>query len=351
MSVPRLVLHVGMQQTGARMIQRALTRLRPQLRHHGVGFLSERDVTSLDHTAGCLNDIDASLDDAPTFERELHELVVAQMERVREPRVALISSDRLLGAANLGRSDEKRFRPFAEASIEQVVMALEPEAVEIVLIVRRQDRLMEACYLRAIQAGEHHPFPRQFRRRFEPRLDYVELLERLERLDGVRNVRVRPFELIGAGPRAFVDDFLAAVDLGGKLDLSVLPATLEPYRMYSRRGMKIARRMNRLLDTDRERAAVCRFLLEQYGSSDDRETRFLPKRARQRIIESYRDTNEALFARYMPDLPVDAYSTNEATRALGTILDPAPGRRSIRWATRKVAGSAYRRIKRLAPAR
>lgn len=318
-----LVLHIGMQQSGANMLQRALSRLRPQLRTHGVAFIGHCHIADFEHLAGwrCRDEADPA--QAEAFERELVDVVAHEQKRIADAGgmargPVLIASDHLVGAANLTAADETAFRPNATAAVAHVITALGAERVRLVLHAHRQDRLMEFCYLHEIQMGRHHAFDDQFPRRFEPLLDYTDLIARLGALPGVVDIRVRPFELIGAGPRAFVEDFLGTLDLAGVLDLDGVTDDLRPYHVYSRRGLRIALAMNPQLETARERVLVRQFLLRNFAAEDDRWSRFMPKGERRRILAAYRDANRRLFQRHMPDLPEDSYDSNAATARLGS---------------------------------
>jgi hypothetical protein len=322
---PDLVLHIGMQQSGATMLQRALSRLRPQLRTHGVAFIGHRRIAEFEHLAGWRCRADADPTQAEGFERELADAVAHEQKRIAEAGgmacgPVLIASDHLVGASNLNASDEDSFRSYAAPAIDQVIATLGAERVRLMLYTHRQDRLMEFCYLREIQKGRHHAFHDQFPRRFEPLLDYNDLIAQLAALPEVTDIRVRPFELVAAGPRAFIDDFLGALDLSGALDLDSLPDDLEPHHVYSRRGLRIALDMNPHVETARDRKLVRQFLLDNFAAGDDRQSRFMPKRERRRILAAYRDVNRRLFRSHMPDLPEGGYDDNAATARLAGVL-------------------------------
>lgn len=333
MSVPDLVLHIGMQQSGATMIQRALSRLRPQLRAHGVAYIGHRRISELEHVAGWDRTADCDPSQAADFERELAAAVAHEQGRVTEARggtagTVLVASDHMVGADNLDHTDGSPFRPHAVPAVAQVLRALGAERTRLVLYTHRQDRLMEFCYLREIQKGAHHDLAEQFPQRFDPVFDYHDLIERLRSLPQVTDIRVRPFELVAAGQRAFVDDFLDAVDLKGALDLDVIGNDLAPHRVYSRRGLRIALGMNPHLETGRDRKLVREFLLANFAAEDERQSRFLPRRERQKILAAYREQNRRLFRTHMPDLPEDSYEDNEATARLGGVAGPSTGDRS-----------------------
>jgi hypothetical protein len=330
--VPDLVMHVGMQHSGARMLQRSLWRLRPQLRAHGVAFIGHRQISGMDHLAGWRAHPDAAPERAGDFARELTDIVMHERKRIVDlggppSGVVLLASDHLLGAPNLSATDEERFRPLAVDALSQVIDALGADDVRVLLHTHRQDRLMEFCYQRAIRGGAFHRFREQFPDCRRPRLDYNDLIARLQAVPRVSDVLVRPFELAAAGAQAFADDFLAAVDLRGILDLDPVGDDLTPHHAYSPRGVKIALAMNPHLDTDRDRRLVREFLLEHFAAEDDRQERFLSKRLRREILAAYTDVNRELFRVYMPQLPHDSYDGDLTTARLGSLLPDIQARR------------------------
>ncbi len=327
-----LVLHVGLHHTGADLLAESLRRLRPQLHRQGVALLTDDDLTGLAHSDGWATRPDAPPEHASDFEGELRVLAGAALEAAGRsgttPRTLLITSVELTGRRPPGRGDRENFRPFAESAIRQVIEALDPGRVEIVLHTRRQDRLMECCYVSEVQRGRHHTFPHQFPNRYEPVFSYVALVERLRSLPRVSAVRVRPYETIGAGAARFVDTFLGAVGSSGKLDLTEIDSEHDESAIYSRNALRLALAMNPHLETERERALVRSFLLERFPSPPYTEARFISKKARQRIIAAHRDDNERLFTTYMPDLPRDSYGSLESTRELEVAAAPPPTSRA-----------------------
>lgn len=313
-----------MQQSGATLLHRAMTRLRPQLHRLGAAYLGHGEIQELDHAAGWDTDGTADPHQATAFERELATAVAAERRRVeavrgRTPEIVLVSSDHLVGRRNVGQLDATCFRPRAVAAVSQLVKTLGTEDTQVVLYTHRQDRLMELCYLREIQNGRHHSFDEQFPYLFEPVLDYADLVDRLAAVPGVSAVTVRPVELVYADPKAFVGDFLELVGLHGRPDLDAV-GRLSPHRVYSSRGLRIALGMNPFLDTDGDRRLVRSFLMENFAARHPRDSRFLTEHVRHRILRTYRDQNRALFARHMPDLPEDGYDGDEATERLGAVL-------------------------------
>ncbi len=320
MSTPELLLHVGFQQTGAGMLRRALGRIRPQLHHHGIGLIPHGALAGLPSAAGWRTRTGAVPQEAAAFERDVVELIDRESAAIRrtgaEPRVMVISSDHLLGRENLDGRDEQLLRPAAEEAVGQMLRVADPDRARVVVYLRRQDRLMEACYLRSLQQGATHRFEQQFERRFEPVLDYGALIERLRDLAPSQAVRVRPFELVGTSAVAYVADLLALLGLDGQLDLTRVGDDLRPYRLYSSRAARMALEVNAHLDSSDERRLIREFLLEHFAASDDAGTRLLAPEDRGKILEAYAPANQRLYASYLPDLPVESYASDEATDRL-----------------------------------
>ena len=345
-----LVLHVGLHHTGADLLAQSLVLLRPQLHRNGVALLTTDELAGLAHADGWALEQGSPPDHAPLFDGELRVLAGAEVDSAARSgataRTLLITGEQLTGGRIPGRGDRDSFRPCAEAAIRQVIEALDPNRVRLVLYTRRQDRLMESCYVSEIQKGKHHSFPRQFPNRYEPIFSYVSLTERLLGLPRVRGIRVRPYETIGAGVIPFVDDFLAAVDLRGKLDLSVIGDEVQQGSVYSRNALRLALAMNPHLDTVRERTLVREFLLSEFPSPPYTEARFISRKARERIIAAYRSDNERLFATHMPDLPKDSYGSIEATLLLEKAKESSPTHSPPR--ARRARRAVGRRLRRLA---
>ncbi len=329
--IRNLVLHVGLHHSGAALLGQSLIRLRPQLHHHGVALLTDDNLTGLARADGWMRQKDSPAALAPLFDGQLRVLAGAELDSAARsgtvPRTLLITSEHLTGGREPGREDRDSFRPYAERAITQAVEALEAleaNRIQLVLYTRRQDRLMECSYVSAIQRGKHHSFSRQFPTRNEPVFSYDALATRLLALPGITGIRVRPYEMIGAGVIAFVDDFLSAIDLGGRLDLSELDDGPHESSLYCRRALHLALDMNPHLETERERELVREFLLAEFPSTAGSEARFLSRKVREQIITAHRADNISLFASHMPDLPSDSYGSLEATRHLEEMTPPTP---------------------------
>jgi hypothetical protein len=350
-----LVLHVGMPRSGA-VIRRALTRLRPQLRTHRVAYIGDPQIAGLGHVAGWECGPHASSPQASTFDGELATLVAAERRHAagvtgrRTPVRTIVSSNRLLGAGDVGRRDAEQFRPYAIPATTQVIKALSARRVQVVLYTQRQDRLMELSYLQRMRTGRAHAFEDEFPDCFEPRFDYLELIDRLRTVPAVADVVVRPLELVDAGQHAFVNEFLGLVGLENRLDLDAMGLDPWPYPPgYSARGARLALALTPLMDTPAERRRLRGFVWENYSTRERYDTDFLDRDVRRGILDSYAELNRELFRTHLPDLPVESYSDDPSTFALGNVLGqpsaPPPPPLSARLG--KAASAITRRVKSL----
>lgn len=322
-----LVVHVGFPHTAAETLQQALGRLGPQLHRHGIGVVDHDAVAALDARHGWQRELVADADAACGFEAELGQLIADAAARAARgsgapARAVILSSEHFLGRAPVDGREAGRLRPLAVPAVAQAVRASGATRVRLVCYVRRPDRVMELSYLQAIQQGGIHPFAHQFPRLDEPVVDYAGLLTRLAELPEVVDVRVRPVEALAGSPARYADDLLATVGLAGRLDLAAADADRPPIRYYTDRALGLALDVNRYLDTAQERHRMREFLLTNFGADVAHAARPLTDQARGRILAVHAAGIRELFARYLPELPAEAYTDPDATAQLGA--SPAP---------------------------
>ena len=174
----QITLHIGLQKTATTLIQRSLKRLRPQLAAQGVVYVDRLEMLKLPAALGwrayraqeepvpdgsphmpAFQEHRAHL--ADDFTAQLRALAQERSDQVaREfgstPRHLLLSNEAVVGtqAPDFGPI----YRPRAVPALCHVLEALEPSATNLVLYVRRQDRLIESQYMQRIHAGEVHTF-------------------------------------------------------------------------------------------------------------------------------------------------------------------------------------------------
>jgi hypothetical protein len=305
----------------------ALDSLRDQLAANGVALVTIEQMKQLPHERAWKSRRKADPAEAPLFRQELSELVSREIDTVvaatgQPVRQVLISNERMVGARMPSEGDAPLFRPVAVPSTREIIEILQPDSTHVAIYTRRQDRLIESCYLWEIQKGLSHSVHKQFPYLGEPVLHYFDLVRRLQSIPEVGSIRVRPFEMIRAGSLAYLDDFLINLDMQGALDFSDFDTNPAENLSYSQRALDIALTINPSLDTKKQKDAVRRFLKRHFTVDDYGPARILTDEERTNMIDMYRPDNERLFATYMPDLPVDGYSSEANTRQLGKVLTP-----------------------------
>lgn len=327
------MLHVGFPESDAAVRHEALTRLRPQLHRHGVGYVGHDDIAALDTAGGWQRHVVTDPEDLRAFERELAALLAAEQERAARalggpPQAMVVASDHLLGAGNLDGGEAHRLRPLAVPAVAQAIRAAGASRVTLVVSVGRQDQLMERCYLRAIQEGGSHSFAGQFPTLDEPVVEHLPLVERLAALPEVSRVRVRPVEQLAESEAASsAREVLSVLGLDRAIDVSAVSAEVAAPTRYSPRALRLALDINPFLESECERRRTREFLLEQFPADDGEAIDVLTTSQRERILAAHAPANRKLFERYRPDLPADAYASPESTAGLTAPLDASAAQR------------------------
>jgi hypothetical protein len=330
--IPRVVLHVGIHKTGTTTLQVALAALRKQLRANGVALITIEQMKKLRHEPVWAARRTANRLEAPLFLEEFRSLVDSEIEAVErksgEPvRQVLVTNERMVGARMPSEGDYPLFRPQTEAAIGEIIQALEPGEVHVAMYTRRQDRLIESCYLWEVQKGLSHSIREQFPFMDKAVMKYFELANRIANIPRIDSLRVRPFEIISGGSLAYLDDFLGNVGLDGKLDYSEFQDDPSANRSYSQKALDLATIVNPHLDTKEERDAVRRFLKRQFSTNAYPAAKILSDDERETLIALYTEDNERLFSTWMPELPYDAYSTVDGVSKLKSVLPKIETRR------------------------
>lgn len=325
LSVHDLMLHVGLQKTGTTTVQASLVRLRPQLHQRGVAYVDRSDMMRLPSIRAWSAYVRSGGAEFEDFAAEVRSAVGKRVSAVEErtgaaPRAVLISNEAMVGVHARRPDFERPLRPRAESAISQLIEVLEPRSVMLTLYVRRQDRLIESQYMHAIHGGASFSFAEYLNNVMaSPVLRFTGLVGRLAAIPGVGEVRVRPFELIGAGTSAFVADLIDPLHIED-LDFSVLDEVAQANPSYSQRALQIALEVNPILEKKKEKAAMREFLEDLIPASSHTKAELLTQAQREEILDMYRADNGRLFADFMPDLPIEAYSSDSETSALGRVL-------------------------------
>jgi hypothetical protein len=334
---PTLLLHVGAPRTATASVHAALNAVGDRLRRRGVVVVDGAALAPALRAAR---------------QRDVADVIRGEVERAggANAETIVVSTPCLLGDAPIGPADTERFRPDLEAIFDQVVAAVGPGEVRVALVTRRQDRLIESAYAGEVQRGAHHGWQDQFPFLDVPRLSFCDLADRL-RAAGATSVRVRPYEVAGAGRHAVLLEVLRSLGLPIDVDPDALRRHLGRNHGYSAMALRLALVMNPLLDTERERRWVREFLRREFGCPPYEPARFLTDDERASILEIYRSDNQRLFREHMSDLPPSSYESDSATDDLARYALRPKARRARRAGRVLVRGARrrLRRVRRLAP--
>ena len=291
---PDLVLHVGLPHTGGDLLDRAFRTCRRQLRDNAVAYVGA-PTTTLNETTN-MNTLSAR--------------VAAERRR---------SAVRRDGAQTVLVSDETLLGTSAEPSlgrVEDLITALAPARVSIVLILRRQDRALEFDHLHDVLDGGSAGFETR-REQPDPGLDYLALAEALAALPGVQRVHLLPLELSCGAPERLAGQLLAAVGLGEQIDLRRVPS-LSPDPVVTARGLTIARAMNAEVSAADEHRLIRDYVLKGFPTEPD-QFRLLEDAERQHLLAGYAERNRQLFGRFLPEADPDAYRDDPGTETLTSL--------------------------------
>jgi len=347
MSIPRLVLHIGLPKTGSSLIQRTMKALRPRLREQGVVYVARSRIVAMKAYAREAGSVARPASTA--FLDELRGVVAEEAEHLTGPvQSVVVSNEATCGWPN---ATTVRYWPNAAARVEAFVSALAPASMHVVGYVRRQDRFLESMYMQQIHGGGTMPWE-EYRddQCVDVRVRYTDVFDAIAAVDGVTDLTVKPFEIIGAGGPAFVADFLETVGLGELADTLPREALILANASFTEPAWRSALTINRYLTNAADRRKVRKFLGSMFPPDRHPRAQLLTDAERVALIDRYREENERLFGTWMPSYPADAYSTTDATSALAGVLPPrevpsAPAKRPNR--RRGIVAGVRRRARRL----
>lgn len=315
----RLILHVGVPKTGTSLIQRTMRQLRPELRSSGIAYIDRKAMHQLpDRTSW------AAYGTGPEGNRHrfLSDLrAVVKRERLRalpKARAVVMSNESMIGRIAPEFGDP--YWPRATAALTDVVTALKPASTSVIMYIRRQDRLIESVFMQRIHLGGTLNW-KQFHRKVcsDDRVRYQDLVQAVADVPTVEKISVAPFELIGAGGGPFMTHFMQSLDLG--IEGMITDQQLGPSNpSYTQPAYELAKKINKHLETPAQRELTRKYLRKLYPADKYPRAQLLTEEQRSELIEIYRPTNETFFAEYLPEFPVDSYSSPEATSRLGAWL-------------------------------
>jgi len=315
----RLILHVGVPNTGSSLIQLAMRQLRTELRHSGVAYIDRKTMNRLKHFSGWSAYHKAIPENRNNFVKEMRSTVKREVRHTFGRRAVVVSNETLIGSSAPNFGDP--YWPLATAALTDVIDAIRPESTTVLMYVRRQDRLIESQYMQRIHLGKTRRWEKFYSRVcLDDRVRYQDVIDSIKAVPTVDEIKVSPFEIIGAGPEAFARYFLRSLDLNLEHLSSELGELRRSNPSYTQPAYEIALRINKHLETRAQKEATRTYLKALFPVGEYPKAQLLAKEERLELIERYRPLNEKFFATHMPDFPVDSYSSVEATQRLASWL-------------------------------
>lgn len=319
--IRELHLHVGIQETGPATVQRAMRSAREALRESGVVYVDRTDMMGLPDIRGWAAFRPTRSKAFADFAAQLRAVIREHQSRSEKAGfasdVVFISNEALVGSIEPGPFLERPFRPRAEGAIFEILDVLQPDACHLSMVIRRQDTLIESQYIRQLRGGESFGFDRYLAAamRRPDALSYGDLAARLGALIGVESLLLQPYELMPIDLNRFLNGLLAP--MGTSVDFEPLAPPHRADPSYSQAAMLLARATSPHLDSRREISAVGRFLRRTFPIGKDYPAAsMLGESDRAELIRMHASDNEAVFSRWMPEFPSDAYGRLDTTDAL-----------------------------------
>ena len=312
--VHRLHLHIGVPKTGSSLIQKSLRNIRGPLRRRGVAYLDRKQMLRLPGYQRWASGTDGRPSKADFLDGIAETVEAVRSRGARKSRTVVASNE---AAAGHARDFDEPFWPRTRVAVSDLVTAIQPRSTEVIVYVRRQDRLLESLYMERIHRGRTLTWE-EFRDDVcrDERVRYTELMAEIAEVPTVDSIRVRPFEVIQEGAPSFVADFLDALGVADLIVDVPKKALSMTNPSYTEPAWRAALAVNPLLDDDDQVTKVRRFLRELFPVEDHPKAPLLTDDERRDLIERYRAENERLFREHMPGFPVDAYSTPEGLASL-----------------------------------
>ena len=174
--------------------------------------------------------------------------------------------------------------------------------VQIVCILRRQDKYLESFYLQKIQTGSSLTLDEYLEQINISYISWKTVIGMAADIFGADNIQIFPFETIYEGEVPFLKRFLSCFTDPEDFDYSNLD--IPKNRSYSEIALRIALVANDMLAPD-ERKLLRSFLQKHFSNATHPRAKLLTADQSAQILRMHEADNKELFAEYCPQYDVE----------------------------------------------
>ena len=296
-SATTLILHIGCEKTGTTSIQRFLARARTALKSHGVLFpvVPAGGAAEPNHKLLTLCVRNTNVDDlratVPDVDKKIADFELEFSAEIIESGCNTVVLSNEHCSSRLVKVDEIRA---LKSLLEKFA-----ETIEIIVYVRRQDKMVQSLYSTYIKSGgiEKFRFPENIN---DPMLNYQLLLDRWSEVFGWRQILVRSYDDVMSDRGDVVRDFLLTAGLSQSVG-SAQTSDDKPNRSLNKGTLEFLRLFNKYVPylkdgvLNEKRADIVR-RLELISTRDEGPHDDL---GAQEFLERFRESNEYVAREYL----------------------------------------------------
>lgn len=292
-------VHIGAQKTASTFIQLNLKRHKQRLLdEHGLGLVTRSDMLQSDF---CEEIYKVSQGEHPHTEvtpaakESIHALMPDEYDDV------LITNEGLIC-----RLEIRDFYQLAGSAVQYLQNVLADFDVHVIFYIRKQTDYLESVYTQLVHLGRRIKFPRFMLRAAKVDFSWLRAADAINEVLQPGRLHLRTYEQIrNVGEVEYFRDFisLCGADNAHTYDIDEgFSKGRSANRSYGELGLKIARRVNPLLNPQ-ERKLLRKFLQNNFSTATHPRAVLLSDEQREAVFRKYRESNRELFERY--DLAAD----------------------------------------------
>ncbi|MCB1351972.1 MAG: hypothetical protein KDK03_04470 [Rhodobacteraceae bacterium] len=290
----KIYFHIGAHKTASTFLQANLRASREALANAGLDVVLRQDVLATPF-AKELGKVSQDRHDP----EEISSKAAQSLRKVlpKGTNDVLVTCEDLVSSLKI-----QDFYQHLGKAAQYICKALPKFDVHFILYIRRQPDYIESVYMQNVHLGRSIKFERYLERANAVDLSWLKVADAMAGAVGPERVAVRPFETIRSlGEEAFLRQFLTICGLRAPEAFTVsdeIGRSRAANRSYSALAMKIARRVQPLLEEKQDQKALRKFLQENFSTATHPRAELLDESTRSAITARYEPSNRELFTRY-----------------------------------------------------